>query len=100
MLRYLTVGSDPLFKRSGLYIGNVLAAGAGLHVLGKIALMRGHEIVVQGDGVWDEFDDSSIQSQWKNLVGPNSQVPLACRLMIFQKTADLLEYLFHDCVLT
>lgn len=61
--------------------------------------MGRHQIVMQGDGVGNEFNDSCIECQGKHLVGPDSQTSLASRLMVSEQTADLLKDLFHDCVL-
>jgi hypothetical protein len=46
MVGHLSVGSDALLKGSGLDIGNVFATGIGLHVLGKVLLMRWHQVIM------------------------------------------------------
>lgn len=54
---------------------------------------------MEGNGVWNEFNDSCVECQGENLVRSDPQVSLTSGLVVFEKTADLLKDLFHDCVL-
>jgi hypothetical protein len=100
MLGHLAICPDPLLKRPCLDVADMFPANIGLHVLGKVSLVRRHQKVVQRNRVRHKFDYSRVGRQRKHLVGSNAQVSLSRRLVVLQKTADLLKHLFHDRVLS
>lgn len=99
VLSHLPIGPYSLLERPRLYVGNVFPASAGLHVPWEVSLVGRHQIVVQRNRVGNEFDYTRIECQGQNFVSPDPQVALSCELMVFEKAADLLKDLLHDCVL-
>lgn len=55
---------------------------------------------MQWDGIGDEFNDSRIRCQGKDLVRSDSQIPLPSSSVVLKKTAYLFEHLFHYGVLS
>lgn len=99
VLCHLSVGPDPGFLRPGLHVADMLAAHGRLHVLGIVALVRWHEVVVERDCILNELDDSGVRRQWEHLVSPDVEVPSSRRPVILEDAADLFKYLLHDRVL-
>lgn len=54
----LAVDFDAVVDGFGLSVRDEFAAVAGFEVFGVVALVGGQEVVVQGAGVLDEFDDA------------------------------------------
>lgn len=62
--------------------------------------MGRHDVVVKWDRVLNELHDARGRAQWKNLVGAYMHASLAGSGMVLQEFANLLEDLFHYCVLS
>ena len=78
----------------------MLAAVVGLEVFGVVALVCGQEVLVQWDGVGDEFDDTRRGRQREDFVGTNAEIPLAGGSLGLQEVAHLVEDLLHYGVLS
>ena len=54
---------DAVVRAGALSVVDVLSTGVWFEILGEVSLVRGQEVVVERNGVLDEFDDSSHGSQ-------------------------------------
>ena len=94
------VDFDSLFGGLRLGVGNGLAAVGGFEILGEETLVGGHEVVVQGDRVGDELDDTACCGQGEDFVRSDPKLALAGRPLGAEQIADLFKHLLHDGVLS
>ena len=90
---------DALGGGFGLGVGDHLAADVRFEVIWVVALVGGHEVVVERDGVGDELDDAGGRGQGQDFVCSDAEAPLACGTVSLEKRGHLGKDLLHDGVL-
>lgn len=98
-IAHLAEDVDALLHGFVLHFGDELPCDAGFQIVGKMPRVCGHEVVVQRDGIGDEFDDAFSWCQREDFVCPDCEMALARFAVGLQEGGDLLEDLLHDGVL-
>lgn len=89
--------SFPIFP---LAITNDFSTDSVFPILGIVSRVCRKQEVVKWNCVGYEFDNSGYGRQRNDFVCPDFQASLASDAVLLQEHTDLLEYLFHDCVLS
>ena len=100
MLHNLLELAYPRFPAFPLAISNDLSTDSVFPILGIISRVCREQEIVNRNSVGDKFDDSGYGCQRNDFVRPDFQASLASDAILLQQQADLLENLFHDCVLS
>jgi hypothetical protein len=99
VLRHLAKGSNTMFGRPCLRIADPLTADVPFHILREIFRMGRRQVLVQWDGILDEFDYSYGRGKRDYLICSDAKISLSSSSMVFQEIADLLENLLHYRIL-
>lgn len=62
--------------------------------------MRHGQPPLEGGCVLHELQDTSLRSEWNNLVASDAKVSPFCLPVFIKNHVDQLEYLLHDSILT